>query len=284
MPEYVEKALHRFQHTHGKIQHAPHPAPKPHYGQRCQYIIEDTSKPAKIETKKEIQKIVGTSLYYTLTIDLTMLVALRSIASQQNAPTEKTMTEVTWFLDHSATHPDAKIRYHASDMILWSHSDASYLSEQNSKSRAGDLFFLSEKVENPGKPPTKAPKLNGIVACLAKIIRQIMSSAMEAEVCTAYENARKECPIRKTLKELCHQQPPTPMQVNNAAAVGYVNKTIKHKRSKAPDMRFHWIADKVQKRQFVVYWSPGADNWADYITKHHPAAHHKLMRAKFFES
>jgi hypothetical protein len=31
-------------------------------------------------------------------------------------------------LDYIATHPDAIIRYHASDMILHIHSDASYLS------------------------------------------------------------------------------------------------------------------------------------------------------------
>ena len=284
MPGYVEKALHRFQHTHSKIQHAPHPAPTPQYGNPCQYVIDDTSKPAKDGTKKEIQQIVGTFLYYALTIDLTMLVALGSIASQQNAPTERTMTEVTWFLDYCATHPDAKIRYHASDMILWTHSDASYLSEPNSKSRAGGLFFLSDDVKNPGKPPQQQPKLNGIVACLAKIIRQIMSSAMEAEVCAAYENAREACPIRETLEELGHKQPPTPIQVDNAAAVGFVNKTIKHKRSKAIDMRFHWIADRVQRGQFVVYWAPGEENWADYVTKHHPASHHKIMRPTFFET
>ena len=111
-----------------------------------------------------------------------------------------------------------------------------------------------------------------------------MSSAMEAEVCAAYENAREACPIRETLEELGHKQPPTPMQVDNAAAVGFVNKTIKHKRSKAIDMRFHWVADRVKQGQFVVYWTPGDQNWADYVTKHHPPSHHQIMRPKFFEA
>jgi hypothetical protein len=34
-------------------------------------------------------------------------------------------------LDYLATHPYAAIRYHASDMILHIHSDASYLSVSN---------------------------------------------------------------------------------------------------------------------------------------------------------
>jgi hypothetical protein len=35
------------------------------------------------------------------------------------------------------THPDAIIRYHASDMILNVHSDASYLSAPKAHSQAG---------------------------------------------------------------------------------------------------------------------------------------------------
>ena len=111
-----------------------------------------------------------------------------------------------------------------------------------------------------------------------------MSSAMEAEVAAAYENAREACHIRVTLEELGHPQPATPMQVDNSAAIGFVNGTMKHKRSKAIDMRFHWIADRVRQGQFYVYWAPGSENWADYVTKHHPPSHHQLMRPKFFQS
>jgi hypothetical protein len=44
-------------------------------------------------------------------------------------------------LDYLTTHPDATIRYHASDMILHIHSDASYLSVSNARSPLGGLFF-----------------------------------------------------------------------------------------------------------------------------------------------
>ena len=49
------------------------------------------------------------------------------------------------FLDYCATHPDAKIRYHASDMQLWIHSDASYLGEQEGKIRWGGHHFLGSR-------------------------------------------------------------------------------------------------------------------------------------------
>ena len=95
-----------------------------------------------------------------------------------------------------------------------------------------------------------------------------MSSAMETEVAAAYENAREACPMRETLRELGNEQPPTPIKLDNAAAVGFANGTTKHKRSKAIDMRFHWVAERVRQGKFLVYWAPGDRNWADYVTKH----------------
>ena len=147
MPGYLPKALHRFQHIPTKVRRSPHQAPRIIYGQKQQLVqIEPEEAPQSKTAQKYVQQVVGTLLYYALTIDLTMLVALGSIAAQQNNPTQKTMSEITWLLDYCAANPDAKIRYNASDMVLWISSDASYLSEPNAKSRAGGLFFLSDKV------------------------------------------------------------------------------------------------------------------------------------------
>jgi hypothetical protein len=53
---------------------------------------------------------------------------------------------------------------------------------------------------------------------------------------------------------------------------------LNQKRTKAMDMRFYWIQDRVKQGQFNVYWGPGYQNLADYFTKHHSPAHHKRMR------
>ena len=55
------------------------------------------------------------------------------------------MKRARHLLDYMATHPDAKIRYKASDMVLNVHSDASYLSAPKARSRAGGYFFLGQK-------------------------------------------------------------------------------------------------------------------------------------------
>ncbi len=112
-----------------------------------------------------------------------------------------------------------------------------------------------------------------------------MSSAMEAEVGATFMTAREICPMRVTLEELGHPQPPTPFQVDNSTAVGFANGLIKHKRSKAIDMHFHWIRDRFNRNQFNIYWILGTSNkYADYVTKHHPPSHHKELRPSLFNT
>ena len=91
-------------------------------------------------------------------------------------------------------------------------------------------------------------------------------------------NAREAVPLRQGLIEMGHPQPATPMKTDNSTATGIINKTIKQKRSKAIDMRFYWLCDRVQQGMFDVYWAPGLSNLADYPTKHHSGKHHKAVR------
>jgi hypothetical protein len=58
------------------------------------------------------------------------------------------------------------------------------------------------------------------------------------------------------------------METDNTTATGYSNGTIKQKRTKAMDMPFYWIKDRV-KQGFNVYWGPGFQNLADYFTIFH---------------
>jgi hypothetical protein len=195
-----------------------------------------------------------------------MLTALSSIASAQAEPTEDTLSNIKIFLDYAATHQDAVLTYHASDMVLVVHSDASYLSEPKARSRAGGHFFMASNTEDATN--------NGAVLNIAQLIKAVMSSAAEAELGALYINAREAVPMRNLLHEMGHPQPPTPMQTDNSTALGVVNSNIQPRRTKAMDMRFYWLRDREAQKQFKFYWRPGKTNLGDYWTKHHCAAHH----------
>jgi hypothetical protein len=218
-----------------------------------------------------IQKVTGSILYYARAVDTTVLMPLNDIATEQTKAKEKTQAAMSQMLDYLATHPDATIRYHASDMILNIHSDASYLSFSNTRSRLGGLFFLGNK-------SPEQETLNGYIINVAAFIKNVVASAAESEVGACFHNAQSCAPLRVTLTDLGRTQPPTPLRTDNSTAYGILNETIKQKQSKAMDMRYHWVTYRVRQKQFDVYWHPGRENLADYHTKHHSAQHHKDMR------
>jgi hypothetical protein len=166
---------------------------------------------------------------------------LNDIATEQTKATEKTKATTNQLLDYLATHPDATIRYHASDMILHIHSDASYLSVSNARSRLGGLFFLGNK-------SPKQDMLNRSILNVASVIKNVVASAAESEVGACFHNAQSGAPIRVTLTELGHPHPPTPLRTDNSTAFSILNETIKQKRSKSINMRYHWLTDRFHNK------------------------------------
>jgi hypothetical protein len=276
MPGYVAKALHRFTHPEPhRPQHAPHPWVAPNYGVSVQYAApEDTSRPIDKHETKRLQEVLGTFLFYGRAVDNTMLTALGTLASAQTHGTEQTMDKLVLLMDYATTHPDAKVRFHKSDMILFVHSDASYLSEPKARSRVGGYFYLGLKDE-----PPDLLKPNGPVHVESRIMKNVMAAASEAEIGALFHNGQETAHMRNVLKAMGHEQTgPTRITTDNSTADGFANKRTKIRRSKAMDMRFYWIQDRVEQGHFRIHWLQGENNHGDYFTKHHSPAHHTKMR------
>jgi len=157
------------------------------------------------------------------------------------------------------------------DLIV--HGDASYLSETKARSRAAGVYYLGDR---------KKPNiLNAPIPCTSSILDVVVSSATEAEYGAAFLNTKQTAPIRGTLADLGHVQEPTLMYIDNAAADGIANDTVTQKFSKAMDMRYHLVRDRVRQGQIAVTWAAGCTNVADYLTKAHPTKHFVAMRPFF---
>jgi hypothetical protein len=282
MPGYVERALQRFNHsTPTRKEDSPHDWTAPTYGSRQQYVTHDDSPLLDVSNVKRVQEVLGTFLFYGRAVDLTMVTAIGSIATEQSCATQITMKAITRLLNYAAAHPDAKIRYHASDMTLYVESDASYLSESKARSRVAGFHYLSDAVPDPTKDQ---PPMNGAISVPCKVLKAILASAAETELAGLFVNGQEAVPERITLEELGHPQGPTPMATDNGTALGIANDSIKQKRSKSMDMRFYWIRDRVRQEQFLIYWRKGSTNRADYFTKHHPTKHHRRMRPMYLHT
>jgi hypothetical protein len=130
MPRYITASLHKYQHAAPtRPEHAPHMWNPPVYGAKTQYVENETTSPAlSAQDVNRLQQLTGTLLYYARAVDPTLIMPINVLASEQSRSTADTAEKLIKLLNYCNTRPETKIRYHASDMILYIHSDASYLS------------------------------------------------------------------------------------------------------------------------------------------------------------
>ena len=101
-----------------------------------------------------------------------------------------------------------------------------------------------------------------------------MASAVEAETGAIFLNGQQDVPIRTDLIKMVHPQPPTPIKTDNATSYGILTVNMRWKRSKACDIRFHWMRCRIKQNQLRLYWQKGNENLANYFTKNFPPKHH----------
>jgi hypothetical protein len=235
MPKHVDNTLQCFEPSLAKAEHSPHLWIAAHCGKATQLTSPpDTSVPLSPADLKLVQQIMGVFLCHAQALDNTMLVALSAIILTQAKGTQAMLKACRCLLDCAATGPNAKIHFHASDMIHKCNSDASCLREPKAKSQAGGCHFLGT---HPAElPPGQSPQKNGPIHMLCSLIGPVMASAAEAKVTATFMNAQEACPIRQMFIELGHHQPPTVLRIDNKCAEGILNDTIKQRRSKAINM------------------------------------------------
>ncbi len=174
MPGYIKKKLQEYNHVlPQRMQTRPHsPEPKT-FGKDAQTPLAIDSSPLRDKKGlKQVQKIVGSILYYARAVDMTVLMALSAITVEQTKATAKTIGKCIQLLDYLASNLEAKVRYYASDMIMNIHLEASYLLETKACSRACGNFFMRWMPQN--REPIK---INGAFYMNATILKFVVAPA-----------------------------------------------------------------------------------------------------------
>ena len=144
LPGYDMRALIRFLHKFPTTpQHAPQPCAHPNYGSKVRWAEiakEFNLTPSQV---KYCQQVFGVFLLHPIGSMAT------SLSTSQWAVLKPRITQ---FLNYAATHPNATIRYKKSDMHLWIHTYATYLSKPKARSRASGFHYFSDKSVLPIKP------------------------------------------------------------------------------------------------------------------------------------
>jgi hypothetical protein len=134
------------------------------------------------------------------------------------------------------------------------------------------IFFMGWK-QVDGQPI----KLNEAFYTNSIILNFFVASAAEAEVSTLFHNCQDGIIFRQPLFDMGHPQPKTPVDCNNATAVGIGNNTIKRQQLRSMKMQYFWVRDKVAQDMYTLSWHLEQENLANYQSKHHIGSHHQAM-------
>ena len=164
-----------------------------------------------------------------------MLKKINELGSVQATATENVALKVDAFLQYAATYPVTKVIYHASDMTLHTHSDASYLGESKSRSCFVGFHFLGQQHRLSTIPTTL---INGGLLIHSSILDSVVSSAAEAELGGLFATMRDATTtLRNILADVGNLQSASTIQTDNKCAEGIAHGTVKSKCSKAFAMR-----------------------------------------------
>jgi hypothetical protein len=270
MKGYMAAVLKRFKINATHNVYSPEFFQPINYGSKDSQLTkeQDSTPPLSATDINLVQQIAGCMLYYA-----TMRPAVDHISMEQTHGTQRTMDKAIRLLEYGATFPDATIVYYPSDMVLKSNVDGSYNSEPGAKSRAAAFNYLGR---------TNEPDfINGPIECISTLIPTVVASAAETEYASLFIGGKSLLPLRHTLLDMNCIQPATQIITDNVAAKGIATNTCKQRRSKSMDMRYHWIRDRVELKDFDIAWRPGSESIADYLTKTQPVAMVLKMRKYF---
>ena len=275
-PGYVQRNSTKYQHADPKnCQQSPYQAEPIQYGTKVhQPVKSDTSALLSDKQIKRVQDMFGTFVWYGRACYPTLSASLSTVSSLQTKGTDAVMAACHQLLDYLATHPDAAICYHASEIILVFDTDASYLSELGYRIRAASYYYMTNKCQK---------KFNNVVIdVLSTIIKHVVSSASESETGSLYYRYNGAIPYKVMLQEIVHpQSEPTPVATNNNTAHGLTMGTMTSKASNSNDMKFQWLKFRKAQRMFAFLWARGPKNRSNYPSKHHHRPHHLHVRQNY---
>ena len=136
-------------------------------------------------------------------------------------------------------------------------------------------FYLESK---PNRNSYNKSPHNAAIHTECKLLKNIVCLAAEAKCAGLFHNAQVALGIRRTLEAIGHPQQPTKIKTDNNTANSFVHASMRIKRSKTRDMRYHWLREQAIKNILRIFWDKGKNNEWDYFTKHHSPGVHKSQR------
>jgi hypothetical protein len=108
-PGYIKAALHKYQKPAPiRPEHTPHQWNPSVYGDKTQYVEDKEEIPAlSPKYVNQLQQLGDTLLYYSRSVDPTLIMPVTVLDSEQTRATADTAGQINKLLNYCTTHPEA---------------------------------------------------------------------------------------------------------------------------------------------------------------------------------
>ena len=133
---------------------------------------------------------------YVFELDPTIVVALNSISVYKEKIMQSTSKAVVQLLKYAVTHSEVITRYHARVMVLHIHSNESFLSEKKVNSIYVVCHYLRALSADHNNMQLQQSPINDPTCTKSTTMKNVLSSAMEAELGDLFFNFQQEEAMR----------------------------------------------------------------------------------------
>jgi transposase InsO family protein len=213
-------------------------------------LIARENTPLNLEIQRSYQSLLGALLYCSGNTRPDVAYAVGLLCRAMSCPTSALLDAAKRVLMYLSRHRLVGLRYETPDAApVIGFSDSDWATKH---STGGYVFIYNQAA----------------ISWSSKKQTSVALSSCEAEIMAASEAAKEATYLRALFAELGEtQMVPTPVHVDNKAAIDLSYNPEHHARTKHIDRRHFFVREKVEDLQIVVPFVRSIDNLADFFTK-----------------
>ncbi|CAL2254173.1 unnamed protein product [Prunus armeniaca] len=226
-----------------------------------QEVVDELSAVFEMKDMGKLTYFLGLQIDYNAESDIFYLTftrpdlsyAVNSVCQYMTAPTDLHWLLVKRILRYLQGTLDHGLKFSTGPWQLHAFSDADWAGDVNTRrSTTGFVVFLGP---NP-------------ISWQSKKQTSVARSSTEAEYRSLAHTSADIAWIRQVLQDLKVRLPQQPvLHCDNLSAIALSSNPVYHSRIKHLDIDFHFVRERVQRRDLIVQYIPTEEQVADVFTK-----------------
>jgi hypothetical protein len=241
---YLEKVLECYDMQNAKA--APTPLP-------AGYYPVPSTEEASPELRQGYQGIIGSLLYLMLGTRPDIAFAITKLAQFAANPSKEHYKKAQYVCRYLVGTKDYTLVYNgAQEGGLTAYCDSDWAADPSARrSQTGYFFKLAR----------------GLISWTSRAQKSVARSVTEAEYMSLSDCCGQAFWLKQLLGELGYNLEPIPVNGDNQGSIHIGQAPVTNSTAKHIAICYHYVREKVEEEVVKLFYIPGEDNPADFLTK-----------------